>query len=68
MMKSDKNSLHASRTFLIKERELIMTKKWLSPFWNWETGQSWKNAVVAHSVQFWNPDPYLLSFLSLFMP
>ena len=37
MIKGEKNSLHGSLTFLIKKRELIMTKKWLSPFWNWET-------------------------------
>ena len=69
MLKSDKNSRHSSLTFLIKKKRTNNDQKVVEPIL--ELGnidQSWKKAFVAHSVQLWNPDPYHLSFLSLFMP
>ena len=42
---------------MIKKRERIIAKKWLSPFWNWETYGNDAKVVVAYPIEFWNPDP-----------
>ena len=58
MIKSDKNSLHVSLTFFCQKKRTNNDQKVVEPILELgNIGQSWEMSVVAHFVQFWNPDP-----------